>query len=167
MLQVVPPMSGILSAIIGGIVTTFFRGSHVAINGPAAGLIAVIIASTAALNDGSGQSLNYVLAAIVISGAIQVILGLCKLGRFANIFPSSVIHGILAAIGVIIFANQMHVSLGTDSTSNNTIQILHDIFNQIPDINPFIACISLIGLSILIFHSKISYKFFHFLPAPI
>ena len=117
----VPPMSGILSAIIGGIVTTFFRGSHVAINGPAAGLIAVIFSAGIALNDGTGQSLNYVLAAIVISGVIQIILGLFKLGRFAEVFPSSVIHGILAAIGIIIFTKELPLTLGIEVHSINTI----------------------------------------------
>jgi hypothetical protein len=65
-------MAGILSAIIGGVVTTFFRGGHLAINGPAAGLIAVIIGGLVAL-DGN---INYVLAAIVISGALQIISGI-------------------------------------------------------------------------------------------
>ena len=96
----VSPMAGILSAIIGGVVTTFFRGSNLAINGPAAGLIAAILGGLAALEG----NINYVLAAIVVSGAIQIVSGLLKLGRFAKLLPSSVLHGILAAIGVIIFA---------------------------------------------------------------
>ena len=104
----VPPMAGILSAVIGGIVTTFFRGSHVAINGPAAGLITVILGSILALDDGSGQSLNYVLAAIVVSGGIQVALGILKLGRLADVFHPTVIRGILAAIGIIIITKQIH-----------------------------------------------------------
>ncbi len=162
----VSPMSGILSAIIGGIVTTFFRGSHMAINGPAAGLIAVILAGIAALDDGSGRALHYLLAAIVVSGAIQVLLGLLKWGKLANFFPSSVIHGILAAIGVIIFAKQAHVALGTTSDGESTMAILGDIILQLPNANPFVLVISLVGILLLIFHAKISYKFFHFLPAP-
>ena len=99
----VSPMAGVLSAIIGGVVTTFFRGGHLAINGPAAGLIAVILGGLVAL-DGN---INYVLAAIVVSGGIQTILGFLKMGRFAKLLPSSVLHGILAAIGVIIFTKQI------------------------------------------------------------
>jgi MFS superfamily sulfate permease-like transporter len=160
------PMAGVLSAIIGGIVTTFLRGGHVAINGPAAGLIAVILGGIALLDDGSGHAIHYVLAAIVISGGIQVILGLLKMGRLAYLFPSSVIHGILAAIGIIIFSKQMHVAMGTESIADSTLGILIDVFYQLPNINPFVAVISLVGLLMLIFYSKINNRMFHFLPAP-
>jgi MFS superfamily sulfate permease-like transporter len=163
----VPPMAGILSAVIGGVVTTFFRGSHLAINGPAAGLIAVILTSVAALDDGSGRALNYVFAAIVISGAIQVLLGLFKLGKYANLFHSTVIHGILAAIGVIIISNQIHIAMGTVSSSSEIIGTLIDAVKQVPNINPFVGIISLAGLLLLIFQSRISYKLFHLIPAPL
>ena len=163
----VPPMAGILSAVIGGVVTTFFRGSHLAINGPAAGLIAVILSSVMALNDGSGHALHYVLAAIVVSGGLQVLLGLLRLGKFADLFHSTVIHGILAAIGVIIIAKQIHIALGTVSASNEIVGSLVDAVRQIPNINPFVGVISLAGLLLLIFQSRISYKLFHLIPAPI
>jgi len=107
-----PAMSGILSAIVGGVVTTLYRGGHISVNGPAKGVIAVILLGIVLMDDGSGQAFNYVLAAVVVSGALQVLLGLLKLGRLADIFHSSVIHGILAAIGIIIFAKQIHVALG-------------------------------------------------------
>lgn len=163
----VPPMSGIIAAVIGGIVTTFFRGSHVAINGPAAGLITVILGAAIGLNDGSGRALNYVLAAIVVSGIIQVILGILKSGRLAEIFPSYVIHGIMAAIGIIIFAKQIHVALGTESDADTMIGTLIDAVTEIGTINPFVAVIALTGVLLLAFHAKISYKLFHFLPAHI
>ena len=163
----VPPMAGILSAVIGGVVTTFFRGSHLAINGPAAGLIAVILTSVAALDDGSGRALNYVFAAIVISGGIQVLLGLFKLGKYADLFHSTVIHGILAAIGVIIISKQIHIALGTTSMSTEIVGTLIDAFKQIPNINPFVGIISFTGLLLLVFQSRISYKLFHLIPAPL
>jgi len=158
----VSPMAGVLSAIIGGVVTTFFRGGHLAINGPAAGLIAVILGGLVAL-DGN---INYVLAAIVVSGGIQIIFGILKMGRFAKLLPSSVLHGILAAIGVIIFAKQAHYALGTTSNSDNTIGTLFDIFYKLPEANPFVFLVSLIGVLVLVFYKKIENKFIRIIPAP-
>ena len=161
-----PAMSGILSAVVGGVVTTLYRGGHISVNGPAKGVIAVILLGIALMDDGSGQAFNYVLAAVVVSGAIQVVLGLLKLGRLADIFHSSVIHGLLAAIGIIIFAKQIHVAMGTHSDSPSIIQNLVDAVLYLPHANPFVVIIALAGLLLLLFHSKISYRFFHILPAP-
>ena len=161
-----PAMAGILSAVVGGVVTTFYRGGHIAVNGPAKGVIAVILAGMAMMDDGSGQTFNYLLAAVVVSGALQVLLGLLKLGRFADLFHSSVIHGLLAAIGIIIFAKQIHVALGTHSESYSIIQNLIDAVLLLPHANPFVVIISLTGLALMLLHSKISYKFFHLLPTP-
>ena len=161
-----PAMSGIFSAIVGGVVTTLYRGGHISVNGPAKGVIGVILLGIALMDDGSGKAFNYVLAAVVISGAIQMLLGLMKLGRLADIFHSSVIHGILAAIGIIIFAKQIHVAIGTQSDSPSIIQNLIDAVLYLPQANPFVIIISLSGLLLLLLHSKISYRFFHFLPAP-
>ena len=163
----VEPMAGITSAIIGGIVTTLFRGSHLTINGPAAGLIAVTLVSIASLNDGTGQAINYTLAAFMVAGAIQVVLGILKWGKFADIFHPTVIRGILAGIGVIIVAKQIHLALGTEISSSSIVEDLLAVITHFSEINPFVALISLIGLILLVWHSKISYKLFHFLPAPI
>ncbi|WP_400079187.1 SulP family inorganic anion transporter [Winogradskyella sp. R77965] len=161
-----PAMSGILSAIIGGVVTTLYRGGHISVNGPAKGVIAVILLGIALMDDGTGQAFNYVLAAVVVSGAIQVLLGVLKLGRLADIFHSSVIHGLLAAIGIIIFAKQIHVAMGTHSDSPSIVQNLIDAVVYIPQANPFVVIIALVGLLLLLFHSKITNRFFHILPAP-
>tara|TARA_B110000008_G_scaffold279254_1_gene325634 strand:- start:1077 stop:3299 length:2223 start_codon:yes stop_codon:yes gene_type:complete len=161
-----PAMSGIFSAIIGGVVTTLYRGGHISVNGPAKGVIGVILLGIVLMDDGSGQAFNYVLAAVVISGAIQMLLGLLKLGRLAEVFHSSVIHGILAAIGIIIFAKQIHVALGTHSDSGSIVQNLIDAFLLLPEANPFVLIIALTGLLMLLFHSRTSYRFFHILPAP-
>jgi MFS superfamily sulfate permease-like transporter len=141
-----------------------------AINGPAAGLIGVVLAAILSFQDESTsaiQAYQYVLAAIIVAGGLQVLIGLLKWGRIADIFPTTVIHGILASIGIIIFAKQMHVAMGTTSTAENTVGILKDIIYKLPEINPYIAIISGIGLVLLIFHARISYKVFHFIPAPV
>ena len=161
-----PAMAGIISAIVGGVVTTFYRGGHVSVNGPAKGVIGVILLGIVLMDDGSGQAFNYILAAVVVSGAIQAVLGVLKLGRLADIFHTSVIHGILAAIGIIIVAKQIHVAMGTTSDSPSIIQNLIDAVVFLPQVNPFVLIISLVGLLLLLFHSKISHRFFHILPAP-
>ncbi|MGK0388838.1 MAG: MFS superfamily sulfate permease-like transporter [Maribacter sp.] len=160
-----PPIAGLISAIIGGIVATPFRGSHLAINGPAAGLIAVILSASYSLNDGSDQTLNYVLAAICIAGLIQVLLGVLKLGRIAEIIPSSVIQGVMVAIGIIIFSTQIHVAMGTKPVGKNTIDLLKEIFTQIPNIHPIIFGISIIGVIILVVIPKIQSRLLHYFPA--
>jgi MFS superfamily sulfate permease-like transporter len=168
------PMAGLLTAIIGGIVCTFFRGGYVSINGPAAGLIATVFIGIMSLNDIdpatgeiiAGSGVRYILAAIMVAGGIQVILGFLKLGKLAELFPSSVIHGILAAIGVIIISKEIHRAMGITSDAINPLNLLFDAFVQLPNLNPFVAIISIVGIGLLIFHAKISYKFFHFLPAP-
>ncbi|KAB8153469.1 hypothetical protein EZY14_009555 [Kordia sp. TARA_039_SRF] len=161
-----PAMAGIFSAIVGGVVTTLYRGGHISVNGPAKGVIGVILLGIALMDDGSGQAFNYVLAAVVISGALQMLLGILKLGRLADIFHSSVIHGILAAIGIIIFAKQIHVAMGTHSESPSIVQNLIDAVVYLPQANPFVLIIALTGLLLIIFHSKISNRIFHLLPTP-
>lgn len=157
----VAPIAGILSAIIGGVVTTFFRGGNLTINGPAAGLIAAILGGLAAL-DGN---INYVLAAIVVSGAIQVVLGFLKMGRFARLMPSSVLQGILAAIGVIIFTKQIHYALGTSSKADTIIGSLADAILMIPQANPFVCLIAVIGVLVLTYFKRINHKFIRMIPA--
>jgi len=156
------PMSGVLSAIIGGVVTTFFRGGHLTINGPAAGLIAAILGGLVALD----YNINYVLAAIVVAGGIQILLGVFKLGRFAKLLPSSVLHGILAAIGVIIIAKQAPYALGTTSDADTVIGNLLDIFYKLPDANPFVFIVALAGILILVFYKKTNNKIIRAIPAP-
>lgn len=162
-----PPMSGVLASIIGGIVTTIFRGSHVAINGPAAGLIVVVLGGVESLADESGSGFKYVLAAIVVSGAIQMLMGLLKMGKLGDMFPSSVINGMLATIGVIIFAKQFHVALGTTMGKGSALNAVLEIPHSILNLNPWITGISILSMIVLALHGKIKQKFLHSIPAPL
>lgn len=164
----VPPMAGILSAVIGGLVTTFFRGSHLAINGPAAGLITVVLGAIELLRDPeTGVALPYVFAAIVVAGVIQVLLGLLKLGKLGDLFPSSVIHGVLAAIGVIILVTQLDDAFGfTYSTEAKSIlQKIVDLPTSVGGMNPLVAIIGVLGIAFLLIYPKITYNLVRFVPA--
>lgn len=161
-----PPISGVISAIVGGVVTTFIRGSHVAINGPANGLIVVLLAAVEALRDGNGVAHPYVLAAVILAGAFQVVMGLGRLGTLGDFFPTSVIQGMLAGFGVIIVAKQVHVAIGSHATGS-----VAEVFTTLPqslfNLNLPVFLIAAGSLAILIVHSQIKNRTIHFLPAPL
>ncbi len=162
----VGPLPGLLSCIVGGFVASIVKSGKLTVTGPDAGMITIVFGSIMTFED-TGHGFQITLAALVISGVIQVLLGIFKWGRLAEIFPSSVIHGLLAAIGVIIFSKQLHVALGTSSDADSTVGVLMDVFTELPNANPYIAAISGLGIILLVFHSKISYRLFHLIPAPV
>lgn len=162
----VPPMAGLFAALVSGFVTTFVRGGHISINGPGNGLIAVILVGVLSLKDGSGNAYRYVLAAIVIAGALQILIGLLKLGKLGELFPSSVIHGILAAIGLIILGKQMHVALGAQTDAKTTLDVLLAIPASMLALNPYVALISVLCLIILVVYPRLENKLIHLIPAP-
>src|SRR4249919_323723 len=104
-----PLYAGLLSGIIGGLVVAFISGSQLAVSGPAAGLTTLVAASIISLGD-----YKIFLLAVIVAGLFQLILGFLKLGVIANYFPSSVIKGMLAAIGIILIAKQIPFALGYD-----------------------------------------------------
>ncbi|HEX4129500.1 MAG TPA: SulP family inorganic anion transporter [Pirellulales bacterium] len=104
-----PLVSGLVAGIVGGIVVGALSGSHTSVSGPSAALTAVIVAQLAAL--GSFESF---LLALVVAGLIQIGLGLLRAGFLAEYVPSSVIKGLLAAIGVILVLKQIPHVVGLD-----------------------------------------------------
>lgn len=162
----VPPMAGIISAIIGGVVVSLISGSHVTINGPAAGLIVVVLCSVDRLG---GGTLGYkgTLAAIVVSGAILVVLGLSKAGELGKLFPASVIHGMLAAIGIIIMTKQLPYMLGVSVEAKEPIALVMAIPTMIAHLNPAIATIAFVSLLLLIAHSMSEHRLVKKIPAPV
>ncbi|QTE23576.1 SulP family inorganic anion transporter [Polaribacter cellanae] len=169
-----PPISGIIAAIIGGIVVALIGGSHVTITGPGNGLVVVILASITTLgNGGMQQGFLYTLAAIVISGVIMIILGFLRMGSLGDFFPASAIQGMLAAIGIGIFAKQIHVMLGDLKAKGSIIDLLIQIpegilnFIKTDDSSTFYAgLIGIVSLFIMIFYSKIRNRYFQLIPAP-
>src|SRR5690606_20469689 len=101
--------SGIIAGIIGGIVVGFFSGSHVGVSGPAAGLVVIVLGAITTL-----KSFEALLLAVFLAGAIQLLAGFLKAGIISYYFPSSVIKGMLAAIGLTLILKEIPHALGYD-----------------------------------------------------
>ena len=174
-----PPISGIIAAVVGGTVVAILGGSNVTITGPGNGLVVVILAAITTLGAGAdgiidmSQGFLYTLAAIVISGIIMIILGFLRLGSLGDFFPSSAIQGMLAAIGIGIFAKQIHVMFGNLEAKGSIIELLvqipEGVLNFVNTDNTSVFYAGLVGvfsLLIMIFYSKIRNRYFQLIPAP-
>lgn len=109
------PLYGVLTAIIGGIFVSLFMGARLTIKGPAAGLI-VIVAGAVSEFGGGEQGWQMALGAIIVAAVFQILFGVFKLGKLSDFFPLSAVHGMLAAIGLIIMSKQLHVLMGVNPT---------------------------------------------------
>ncbi len=105
-----PAISGIIAGIVGGIIVGFLSDSQASVSGPAAGLTAIVLSALSTLG-----SFEAFLAAVMIAGGLQLILGLTKSGIIADYIPSNVIKGLLAAIGIILILKQIPHAFGIDS----------------------------------------------------
>lgn len=164
----VPASAGILSAALGGILGTFFTGSHLSINGPAAGLIVVIYGAVQALGDGNPiTGFKRTLAAVAMAGALQVLFGFLKLGRLAFLAPSSVVHGMLSAIGIIILIKQVPVLFGTFPKEKSILGMLTEIPTYISEADVPIAITGVSCLILIIFWNRFAGKYKKIVPGPL
>lgn len=163
-----PPSAGIITAIIGGVLVSRISGSFVTINGPAAGLIVVVLDAVQSLGEGDAMAgYRYTLAAIVVASVFQILMGVFKAGRLSSFFPASVVHGMLAAIGIIIMAKQIHVVLGVTPEKGSLISTIAQVPHSLVNLNPEIAIIGFSGLLILIIWSMLKNRFLKMIPAPL
>jgi len=163
-----PPSSGIISAIVGGLLVSKISGSYVTINGPAAGLIVVVLGAVQSLGEGDALlGYRYTLAAIAVSSIFQIGFGLFKAGRLSSFFPASVIHGMLAAIGIIIITKQIHIMLGVTPQQGSLLATMAQIPHSLVNFNPEIALIGFLGLTILVIWSLLKNPSLKMIPAPL
>ncbi|MBS7231490.1 SulP family inorganic anion transporter [Flavobacterium psychroterrae] len=155
-----PLFSGIIAGVIGGIVVGYLSQSHISVSGPAAGLTAIIL--TAITDFGA---FDVFLMSVFIAGLIQLALGFLKAGSISNYFPTNVIEGMLAGIGIIIILKQLPHAFGYDADfegdqsfiqndGSNSFSFLFDVLNHI---NLGAVVISLASLIILISWEKVPF----------
>jgi carbonic anhydrase len=165
-----PLFSGIISGIIGGIVVGLASGSHTSVSGPAAGLAAVVLASITKLG-----AFEILLAAIVIAGALQLIMGVARAGVIANYIPSNVIKGLLAAIGILLILKQLPHAIGYDTNRADESSFIQAngentfsaILHAFAAITPGALIIALLSMLALVYWDKTPLKNVKLLPAPL
>ena len=150
-----------IAGIIGGILIGFLSNSHLSVSGPAAGLAAIVLASINQLG-----AFETFLLAVLIAGLVQLLLGFLKAGAIANYIPSSVIKGMLTAIGIIIILKQIPHAFGYDKNAEGDLKFLQidgentfsGLVNSIGKIDLGATLICLISLAILILWEKPFFK---------
>jgi carbonic anhydrase/SulP family sulfate permease len=165
-----PLFAGVLAGIIGGTVVGLLSGSHTSVSGPAAGLAAVVAAEIASLG-----SFPTFLLALVFAGVIQIALGLVRAGFLAAFFPSSVIKGLLAAIGVLLILKQLPHLLGRDADPEGDMAFFQfdhentfsELVRVLADNHPGAAAIGLISLGILVLWDRTKALKSSIVPAPL
>ncbi len=169
-----PPIAGIIAGIVGGMVAGFFSGSHLTINGPAAGLIVIVLGAVAELGgDDPIVGFQRASAVIVVVGVLQIIAGFMKAGKLANFFNLSVIHGMLAGIGIIIILKMFHVAIGMDGSELiKSAKGMWGLITAIPSsianmTNPLVAVIGGLAFLIMAIWPMLPKIVGRFIPAPL
>ncbi|WP_405370947.1 SulP family inorganic anion transporter [Nonlabens sp. Asnod2-A12] len=158
-----PPFAGLIAGIIGGIVVGSISGSNIGVSGPAAGLASIVALAIKDFGGLDNGGFEILLVAVVMSGVIQIVLGLLKAGIIGYYFPSSVIKGMLVGIGVIIISKQIPHFFGLDENYEGAWDFFQeDGENTITEIlrigefiSPGATLVGFIGLAILLLWNNV------------
>jgi MFS superfamily sulfate permease-like transporter len=173
-----PPIAGIFTAIIGSILATFLSNSELTIKGPAAGLIVIAVGCIEdfggnGMTGGWGEAdlvaYKAALAVGVAAAVLQIIFGAFRAGILGEFFPAAAVHGMLAAIGIIIMIKQFPVALGVLGAGGEPLEMLREIPHYIAEANPAIAAIGIVSLIIMFAWPAIRQRvaFLKPIPAPL
>jgi len=165
----VPVLSGLIAGIIGGVVISTLSKSTFSVSGPAAGLTAICAAAIAQLG-----ALELFYLSVAVAGLLQILLGVLKLGGFTHFIPSTVIKGMLSAIGIILISKQIPQLIGygqPDFWSNELFNILtlQHVFSNMRSLYAEMSLgavvISLLSMTVLMGWKRFFAKRFQFIPA--
>jgi len=147
-----PLFSGLIAGMVGGLFISWASGSQLSVSGPAAGLTVIVFNAIETLGSFPGF-----LVAVVLAGAIQLVLGFLKAGVISAYFPSSVIKGMLAAIGLILIMKQLPHAIGYDASfegdesymQETALSTVQELLGALDLISPGATLVSAVGLLIL------------------
>lgn len=146
-----PPICGLTSEIIAGLIFPFLGGAYVTVCGPAAGLAPVLFAAITSLGRGNMETgYHLVLAVIMMTGLVQLVLTYMKAAKFSQLFPQAAIHGMLAAIGFLLFAKQIPNFVGSKFHAHDFFAIMAETPSEIAHhLDPSVFSIGVICLLLL------------------
>lgn len=164
-----PPVTGVISAIIAGLIFPFLGGAYVTISGPAAGLAPALLAGMIALGGGDlSKGYPLLLVAICLTGLVQVVLSLFKAGRFALFLPVTVVEAMLAAIGIMIIVKQIPALLGDIvPPAKSMLVTIGNLPESFSRIDPAIAFIGGICLFLMFYLNRTRHNWLRRVPAPL
>jgi MFS superfamily sulfate permease-like transporter len=163
-----PPIAGVMTAIIGGMVVTFLGSARLTIKGPAAGLIVIALGAVQELGGGDPMTgYRRALAVGAVAAGVQIALALFNAASFGVAMSPSVVHGMLAAIGVIIISKQAHTLVGVAPKAKEPLELLMELPHSIAHANPEVLVVGLVSLAILFGLPLIRSRWAKVLPAPI
>jgi MFS superfamily sulfate permease-like transporter len=160
-----PPICGLISAIIAGLVLPFLGGSYVTISGPAAGLAPALLGGMLLLGKGD-LAIGYplLLVAIFLTGVVQVVLAYFKAAKFSAIFPSSVVEGMLASIGLLIIAKQLPLMLGHSFHAHEFWGIMAEAPSELLVMEPKVFVLGLATLALIFVLASVKAKWLKIVP---
>ncbi|GAB4537111.1 MAG: SulP family inorganic anion transporter [Haliangiales bacterium] len=163
-----PPVAGVLTAIIGGVIVTLLGSARLTIKGPAAGLIVIAIGAVQELGQGDlVMGYKRALAVGVIAACIQILFALLRAATIGVAMSPSVVHGMLAAIGVIIISKQAHTMVGVAPEAKGPLALLAEIPHSLLHANPAVLAIGGLSLILLFCWPLLRFRWAKLIPAPI
>ncbi len=162
--------SGLIAGIVGGIVVGLLSGSHTSVAGPAAGLSAIVAAQIGKLG-----AFDTFLLAVLVGGLLQIAMGVCRAGALSAFIPSSVIKGLLAAIGVILILKQIPHLFGHDADPEGEMSFVQpdqqntfsELLELARDLHPGAALVGLLALGLLLTWDRVKALKTSLVPGPL
>jgi len=163
-----PLLSGLVAGVVGGLIVGALSGSHLMVSGPAAGLTAIVLAGIQQVG-----GFSRFLPAVVLAGGLQLAMGAARAGVIGYYFPSSVIRGMLAAIGLTLILKQIPHAVGYDADFEGDLAFVTPtgettfsaIGHAMQAIQPGAIVAALVGIAILILWSRTPLGRIKLLPA--
>lgn len=162
-----PAVSGIYTALMGGLIITFISGTHVDIKGPASGLCVILLGAVHSFGENGVSPYPYVLACLFIAGLVQMLFAVLRFGALGDSFPASAVLGMMASFGIMIAIKQFSVLVGAPAHGKTALDLLIEIPASIAHMKVEVAIIGFISLGIMIGMGFFKGGWTAYVPAPL